>query len=615
MNSKKSQMFARLNSRLLAACALVLAGVLATTMVACGGGEVEVQTVVVEREVDALNVGSPGEPGSPSQPGLPGRAGAPGAPGPNGIPGLAEVPSNAGVTVVVEKEVEVAGESPVYTSGAASARPARKPAPTRVVQTSPPRQPSQPGATSFQNTVRSNFAITTHDDTSTFSLDTDRTSFQLALNWTRSGYEVDPASVRAEEWINAFNYGYEMPRHDDSFNITSDVFEHPLENGLHLARVAFQAPEITADLPLNVTLVMDGSGSMSDGNRVEIARQSAETIRNSLGRDDRVSIVHFDDEVKGRFTVKDEGPDRRSVRNSIRNLRPDGGTNVQAGLNLGVQLADDMRQRRPEALNYIILMSDGVANVDATNPFAILESAADHYPDNPLRLITIGVGINNYNDALLEQLAQHGNGWYRYLSEPHEGQTLFSRENWLSLSVPFADQTRAQVVWNDELIRSWRMIGYENRVTSDESFTRAEKKFAELPAGAATTVFFELELYDRHALGRTNETLGAVEIRWVTPGSGDSNRQHLDIEAELSRRDAGTDFGSIVALAADRYSGLHEYGGDHPGSIHRDLADLSEMLNSVGSPIAGTAAYHDFEYVLNSLVDKVGPPPRTGYSR
>ena len=126
-------------------------------------------------------------------------------------------------------------------------------------------------------------------------------------------------------------------------------------------------------------------------------------------------------------------------------------------------------------------MSDGVANVDATNPFAILESASDNNPNNPLRLITIGVGITNYNDVLLEQLAQHGNGWYRYLSEPEEGRRLFDRENWLALSVPFADQTRAQVVWNDELINSWRMIGYENRVTSDESFTRAEKKFAELP--------------------------------------------------------------------------------------------------------------------------------------
>lgn len=544
-------------------------------------------------------------------------------------------------TVVVEKEVEVTGETVVQTviverevvveaeavhevevevqaesaAPAATAQPAAAAAPAPVVKSAQPESGSRPGATQFQNTTRSKFALTSQDDTSTFSLDTDRTSFQLALNWTRAGYEVDPASVRAEEWINAFNYGYEMPRHDDSFNIQTDVIEHPLDNGLHLARVAFQAPDVVADLPLNVTLVLDGSGSMSDGNRVEIAREAAEAIRISLGRNDRMSIVHFDDRVKRRLTVDDRGPNDRSVRKSIDALSPDGSTNVQAGLNLGVQLADEMRRRRPGSLNYIILMSDGVANVDATNPFAILESAADHDPDNPLRLITIGVGINNYNDVLLEQLAQHGNGWYRYLSEPHEGQALFSRDNWRALSVPFADQTRAQVVWDENLVRSWRMIGYENRVTSDESFTRAEKKFAELPAGAATTVFFELELFERNVLVSSDRALGEVELRWVTPRSGDSNRQHQEIEAVQSHRDAAIHFGSIVALAADRYSGLHEYGGEHPGSIHRDLTDLANMLRSVDSPIAGTSAYHDFEYVLDSLVDTMEPPLRTGYSR
>ena len=547
----------------IAVCAII--GTILAAAIACGGSETVVQTVVVEREVIKE------------------------------VEVVREVEVERFVVVEAEREIAV-------------------PSAGRPPQTSE-RQPSQPDATTFQNTTRSNFALTSQDDTSTFSLDTDRTSFQLALNWTRSGYEVDPASVRAEEWINAFSYGYEMPRQDDSFNIQTDVIEHPLDENLHLARVAFQAPEIAVDLPLNVTLVLDGSGSMSDGNRVQIARDAAETIRTSLGRDDRMSIVHFDNNVKRRLTVEDEDPGSTAVRNSIRDLRPDGGTNVQAGLNLGVQLAGDMRRERPHAYNYVILMSDGVANVDATNPFAILESASDNNPNNPLRLITIGVGITNYNDALLEQLAQHGNGWYRYLSEPEDGRRLFARDNWLALSVPFADQTRAQVVWNDELVRSWRMIGYENRVTSDESFTTAEKKFAEIPAGSATTVFFELELADQYALGNTNGSLGDVEVRWVTPSTGEGNRQHEEIDAALSNRDAGSDFGAIVALTADRYSGLHEYGGERPGSIHDDLSDLANKLRSVGSPIAGTTAYQDFELVLNSLVDNVESAPSTGYSR
>ena len=136
----------------------------------------------------------------------------------------------------VEVEVKRVVEVEKQVAAQATAKPAaagRSPTPTPVIKTSP-SQPSQPGATTFQNTTRSNFALTSQDDTSTFSLDTDRTSFQLALNWVRAGYEVDPASVRAEEWINAFNYGYEMPRHDDSFNIQTDIIAHPLDNGLSL---------------------------------------------------------------------------------------------------------------------------------------------------------------------------------------------------------------------------------------------------------------------------------------------------------------------------------------------------------------------------------------------
>ena len=158
-------------------------------------------------------------------------------------------------------------------------------------------------------------------------------------------------------------------------------------------------------------------------------------------------------------------------------------TNVQAGLDLGVQLADEMRRDRPDAYNYVILMSDGVANVDATDPFRILRRVGDRDDQNPLRLITIGVGISNYNDYLLEQLAQYGNGWYRYLSSVDEARDTFSRDNWLALSRPFADQTRAQLTWDAEMVGAWRMIGYENRVTSDASFTENRREFAEIPVG------------------------------------------------------------------------------------------------------------------------------------
>ena len=226
--------------------------------------------------------------------------------------------------------------------------------------------------------------------------------------------------------------------------------EHPLDPGKLLARIGFQAPHLPDDRPLNVTLVLDASGSMANGNRVAIARAAAEAIRQSLRPEDRIAVVHFTANVVHELTVTHTRIDDSAVARSIGNLRPRESTNVQAGLDLGVRLADEARRARPDAYNYIILMSDGVANVAVTDPFGILRSAYDRDAANPLRLITIGVGIENYNDYLLEQLAQHGNGWYRYLNTVDQARATFSRESWLALSTPFADQTRAQVTWDPE---------------------------------------------------------------------------------------------------------------------------------------------------------------------
>ena len=273
---------------------------------------------------------------------------------------------------------------------------------------------------------------------------------------------------------------------------------------------------------------------------------------------------------------------------------------MQAGLNLGVRLADEARRERPDAFNYIILMSDGVANVDATNPFAILESSPDTNYRNPLRLITIGVGINNYNDALLEQLAQHGNGWYRYFDDTAQARETFSRENWLALSTPFADQTRAQVTWNPRLVSSWRIVGYENRITPDHTFEQNRREFAELPSGSATTVFYELVLFDEAR--RSSGALGEVEVRWVDPVSGTSLTQSAPVggrtDAPFDAGDRQLRFGSIVALASDRYSALSpqvENAEVAYGGIFEDLAALQAELDSLEDRLGSTQAFRDLQ--------------------
>ncbi|MDE2933386.1 MAG: von Willebrand factor type A domain-containing protein [Chloroflexota bacterium] len=474
----------------------------------------------------------------------------------------------------------------------------------------PPSQRPSPGATTFQNYGRTPYVKTSMDAVSTFSLDTDRTSYFLALAWAQSGYAVEPDSVRAEEWVNAFSYDYDQPRDDRSFAITSDVVQHPLGEGRHLVRVAFQAPHVRDDVPLNVTLVLDASGSMSSGNRVAIAREAAEAIRNSLGSDDRIAVVHFTTDVIDWYTVEHSRPGDEDVAWSIGQLAPHNSTNVQAGLDLGVRLADEARRERPDAYNYVILMSDGVANVDATNPFAILDSSPDTDHRNPLRLITIGVGIENYNDYLLEQLAQHGNGWYRYLDTTEQARETFSRENWLALSTPFADQARAQVTWDPALVSSWRIVGYENRVTPDHTFEQNRREFADLPSGAATTAFYEVVLHNETRRGLA--TLGEVEVRWVDPRSGDTYSQAALLEGRTDAPfDAGDQhlrFGAIVALASDRYSALSvqlEGAKIDIGGLGADMTALRAELDSLYERMSTLQSYHDFSFLLERMTARV----------
>ena len=184
------------------------------------------------------------------------------------------------------------------------------------------------------------------------------------------------------------------------------------------------------------------------------------------------------------------------------------------------------------------------------------------------------------------------------------------------LSTPFADQTRAQVTWDPEVVKSWRIIGYENWVTSDESFAQDRKEFAEIHSGAATTVFYELELHER-AFGTGDIRLGKVELRWVVPDTGQSRGQQAEV---IGRIDTGfrsdvdplLQLGAIVALAADRYSVPPDgFEGDDVDASG-DLSRLSELLGSLRSNLGGLDAYQDFSFLLGRMVETAvaQAPPR-----
>ena len=207
-----------------------------------------------------------------------------------------------------------------------------------------------------------------------------------------------------------------------------------------------------------------------------------------------------------------------------------------------------------------------------------------------------------------------------------KARETFDRGAWLALSLPFADQTRAQVTWDPDVVQSWRIIGYENRITSDASFTQNRKEFAEIPSGAATTVFYELDLVDgMDARSAAGTQLGEVELRWVTPVSQAwSAGNTLPIWGHW-----GTDFaamddprlrlGTIAALAADRYSALPYADGRYAPEVRHDLSVLMNELRRLERDLGRLEAYQDFAFLLDHIIRGLpaesARPGGSGYSR
>ena len=179
------------------------------------------------------------------------------------------------------------------------------------------------------------------------------------------------------------------------------------------------------------------------------------------------------------------------------------------------------------------------------------------------------------------------------------------------------------MTWNDEVVEYWRMIGYENRVTSDESFVEDRKEFAEIPMGAATTVFFEVMVRDDawRSLSETVE-LGDVQLRWVTPVSGLANRQSEAMVSSLdsdlwTMGDPLLEFGAVVALASDRYGSLPYVDGEGAGSVRSDLWILFDRLQQLGQHLGDLDSYHDFAFLMDHMTGSMRQDvvTKSGYSR
>lgn len=403
--------------------------------------------------------------------------------------------------------------------------------------------PPGPGdANTFVDAGTSGAVVTDEDALSTFALDVDTGSLGVARTLLTEGQRVPPAAIRSEEWVNAFPYDDPAPT-DRDLAVTA-------ETAPGLVRVGVAAREVApADRPrVNVTLVVDRSGSMDIRERLGLVQSSLALLADRLRDDDTVSVVSFEDDAK---PVLEPTPvsDTETILDAVERLRPGGSTNLEAGLALGYEQARAAFD--PDGVNLVVLCSDGVANVGATGPGSIVDRISEEGADG-IHLVTVGYGMGNYNDHLMEQLADRGDGFYAYVDTFAEAERLFGRDLTTTL-VPVAEEARAQVAFDPAAVTSYRLVGYDNRALDDEEYDDLGVDAGELGSGHRATALYEVELADGVEPG---SVLGTASVRWRSPGGGAQ-----DATTDIVAADPTAEPSDDVALATT-------------------VADLAELLKT-----------------------------------
>ena len=354
---------------------------------------------------------------------------------------------------------------------------------------------------------------TVYDHLSTFALDVDTASYSVARRYINDGSLPPYDAVRVEEFVNAFDQGYEAPR-DVAFSIYADGAPAPsgFDENAYIMRFGVQGyrvPEYDRK-PSVLTFVIDVSGSMDMENRLGLVKRSLRLLVDRLDERDSVSIIVYGSSA--RAVLKPTSGDRKAaITRAIDSLEPEGSTNAEAGLKLGYRYAE--HAYREGANNRIILCSDGVANVGNTEAESILNQVQE-YVDRGIYLTSVGFGMGNFNDVLLEQLADQGNGNYAYVGTLDQARKLFVEDLTATLQV-IAKDAKVQVDFNAEVVESYRLIGYENRAVADQDFRDDSVDAGELGAGHTATALYEVK-FKRGAEGR----VATVQLRWEDPETG-----------------------------------------------------------------------------------------------
>jgi Ca-activated chloride channel family protein len=383
---------------------------------------------------------------------------------------------------------------------------------------------------------------------STFSIDVDTASYSNVRRFLGDGVRPPKDAVRVEELVNYFDYGYALPtRADEPFRAFTAVVPSPWAPGKQIVHIGLQGYDIPRDQapPLNLVFLVDTSGSMSSEDKLPLARKALNVLIDQLRPGDSVAMVAYAGSA-GEVLGPTAGTDKIRMRCALTALQAGGSTAGGQGLALAYRLAE--RNFRKDSVNRVILLTDGDFNVGVADPSKLKDFVADKRKTG-IYLSVYGFGRGNYNDTMMQTLAQNGNGTAAYLDSFAEAKKAFE-DDFAGNAFPIADDVKIQVEFNPSYVSEYRLIGYETRMLAREDFNNDQVDAGEVGSGVSVTALYEITpvggpasvdpLRYRPAAARKAPSgeLAYLKVRYKLPGGATSKLMQQPIKGGYATLDA-----------------------------------------------------------------------------
>ncbi|MDG9979833.1 vWA domain-containing protein [Ectopseudomonas oleovorans] len=421
---------------------------------------------------------------------------------------------------------------------------------------------------------------------STFSIDVDTGSYANVRRFLNGGQLPPKDAVRLEELVNYFPYAYPLPQGDAPFGVSTELAVTPWNPQTRLLRIAIKASDRSVEElpPANLVFLVDVSGSMHRREGLPMVQGTLKLLVEQLRPQDRVSLVTYAGDCQ---VVLDSTPgsDKAKIRAAIDQLSAGGSTAGESGIQLAYQQAG--KHLIDGGINRILLATDGDFNVGISDFDSLKQLAADKRKTG-VSLTTLGFGVDNYNERLMEQLADAGNGNYAYIDNLREARKVLVDQLGSTLATVASD-VKLQLEFNPSEVSEYRLLGYENRALKREDFSNDKVDAGDIGAGHTVTALYEIVpvggkgwleslRYQANAQPASKSgELAWLRIRYKAPGEAASRLLERPIaRAEAKPISAASEdlrFAAAVASFAQQLKG-GRYTGDF------DLAQSIELARS-----------------------------------